>query len=544
MDNQICFLNLTTKGTYILGKDDSIHINYINKKISVKNIKFFPEKEISYLEFDSFLTSLDFEKFDLILFSLTSFSNNFFKKAASFIRENHPDKIIIAGGAHFQDKKSAEYALKKNYCDFVCLGSINVIKNLIEKIDSVSINSIKSFIETNKLKGLYYLEEDNFKGTGHSIYSEEKIPILLVKKQKIGIVVDVLLNNQCSNNCGFCVSPKHIITVPVKNYIREINSQLNGLKIRLVNLYDNNPLCRENFSRTERFFKLFLKKFDYIPNIVLYADPSVIMENKEIIDFLESFPCSNNNLFLGREAVCEKISEKIARKYKGKFRGQDRLDKEQEIIKKLSKKLGGNFTIVLNYILTPFETYDSLTKLQTEFNELTKLNRVVLRSNFLWPLPGTYVSRKYPEKYVRIEKLDVSLKYINMGGINYWDNDFLDLCFALKAKPFWDFRDPYFSFYSLSMFKLAKLIFFEEYIKQESVNELLNPIPAQLKSLIKRTSRFLKIIDKKKLYEKTLQNKIELMRYSHTEILNLPLKFVKEMADEFKQIIEFKKAYF
>ncbi|MBN2423314.1 cobalamin-dependent protein [Candidatus Woesearchaeota archaeon] len=549
MNKNICFISLSTIGMEILSVKDSITVNFIKENLNGFEIDYLPEKNISCFGFDDYLKKLKLEKYSLIAVSAPTFSYPYVKKLSDFIRKNYSELPIILGGPHVQ-KETIKKIIEKNIADLAISGSIDsfiIFIQDISKYDFKKINN-KFFPDLDEEipEGIYFRNSKlELSGKGISKFRNKEIPFLLCKQINDFYETELLLNNLCQNNCGYCNSPKNKINVPIENYLTKINSTIGNSKIMRITLYDNNPLWKPNRKRTLAFFDSIKKGYGYIPNTVLYGDPGFFLEDYDNLTAIlkKYFTSFNNNLFFGRETVDGIISKKIKRTYCNEIRDQDRLDKEKEILLKIINGLNNNFTFVINYILTPFETYETLAKLINEVKEFSKLKRVIIRSNYLWPLPGTYVSEKYKGQYVPPDELDINLKYFNLGGINYWNNDFLDLCFAMKARIDFDARDLYFSYYNISMIELIKEIYFKKY-NNKTIEKISEKIPDELSLLKTKLTEFERIIEKDRLYEINKKNKLELMRYSHLIFFNLPSKAVDELINEFKKIIDFKDRYF
>jgi len=364
--------------------------------------------------------------------------------------------------------------------------------------------------------------------------------IISIDVNETVIDVELLLTNLCPQSCGYCNTPKTQIPIKVDDYLEKIYSKK---KIRRITLYDNNPLHKLNFDRTKEFFTKLKQKIRYTPDTVLYCDPALLVDDLDrVYNFLKVFKSRNNNLFFGREHCDEFITNKIMRRTNGELRNQEFLDKEKKAILKLANKLnntfdttkGLNFTLVLNYILTPFETKESINKLLDEVNEFMNFKRVIIKSNLLWPFPMTELSEKYNDAFIHVEKLNLELKFFNYDHVNYWKNSkFLDLCNALNCRLFFHYPQHYYSWYNISMIKLARDIGLGQYKKKETVIKIISEIPNGLEELKNRFLEFDKVIDAEDL--------VGLMKHSNKIFFKLPNEVIEMMCEEFKSVLEFKK---
>ncbi|MBU0757623.1 MAG: hypothetical protein KKF44_06140 [Nanoarchaeota archaeon] len=552
------FLSLSTIGMEIVSAEDSIAAAYIQKKILSSNfsydIDFLPKKNIPYFEFDKYLRSLDFKKFSLLMVSMTTFSYPYIRKLNEHIRKKHPKLPIIAGGAHFQNENTAEKAIKNDLVDIVIIGSIDSFIRFMRDYEKKNLvfrsqkKSIFLYAKSGQVsENIFYRDvRGGISGKVSRKYNIITTPLIISKKGEIGIETELLLNNFCPNGCDYCNSPKDLIIVPVKDYIDEINAKAKQENITRISLYDNNPLWKKNRKRTLEFFDEFNSEFGRLPSTVLYMDPSHLVEDyDELAGIYKKYLTGrNNHLFFGRETVDEGIAEKIGRKYCGIVRKQDELDKEKQALIRLAEELNKNFTIVINYILTPFENNESIAKLLDEARLFSQYKHVIVRSNLLWPLPGTKVEKRFGGQFVQPDELDVDLKYFNLGGINFWESEFLDICFALKARIDFSHFDPYFSFYSFAMVELAGKIVFGEYEKKKTIKIIIGKIPKGLSLLSDKIREFGKRVDDEKLYEVNRKNKMKIMQYSHSMLLNFPDEVAVDLAEEFGRIMDAKEKWF
>ncbi len=369
--------------------------------------------------------------------------------------------------------------------------------------------------------------------------------------------VELLLSNLCPQNCGYCSSPKNQIPVSVEDYLLRIDEGLKkGRKIRRITLYDNNPLHPLNFERTKEFFSGLRAALGYIPDSVLYCDPALLVDKTEfnrIADFLILFKSRNNNLFFGREHCDHRIINKIKRRSCNKIRTQGQLDKEKDAMLMLASMLnttpegmGLNFTLVLNYILSPFEDEKSINRLLDEARLFMKSRRVILKSNFLWLFPGTELWKEYSRHYMPPEEMRQELKFFNYESMNYWKEDyenslFLDLCNALCCRLYFYLPDAYNSWYNISMLRVAMILSLKEYNKN-LISSIAKEIP--LPNLKDKFMKFGKIIYEKNYSNITKENKIRLMRDANRLFFNLHDNVIKAMCGEFRKTLEMRENHF
>ena len=531
---KILLLNLSTIGAHIIKAQDSIVLSYLNNILSKEAyINLFPKKDYTRLTFDNFLKDLDqsLEGIDAVGISSTTFSFPLAKKACSKIKKK---KIpIIIGGSHIADSSIAKKTLEDNLVDYAVVGEAGAFIDLIRWLQTG---------EGSLPKGVYSLSDGKLEGDGKGDYPENSPAFAVGRKSGSGIDCEVLLTNSCPHQCGYCTSCKKQINVETKDYIKALKEISGGKRINHLFLYDNNPMSKVNMDRTKRFFDKFEKEFEYLPSTILYGDGANLIDNfEEAKDFMSRFRHPSNNLFFGREVTSETISKKIFRGYLGKIRDQEILDDERKALHKLAESLrdspesnGLNFTIVINYILTPFETEDTLNALCDEIEGFSKYRRVIIRSNLLWPFPATKIREMYGENCILPENLPYDLKIILPDEINYWDSDFensrfLDFCFALRARPLYDAYDPYASQYAKASMELAKQLAFKNKIKKDKILDLVTDdvLRGRVSSVIDDTKK-----------DSSLG---AIMRSAYTHIFRFDDEMLDALSSDFNKIMELKK---
>ncbi|MFH0874971.1 MAG: hypothetical protein V1859_03475 [archaeon] len=546
---KLCYFSLSTQGMELLS--ESFTLSSARTAFIGLDIDYHPKKNIMVFDFKNYLKKIDFSKYSAIFVSANTFSLSMAKDL--YIHVNKKAPVIIGG--HAINLENVEQTIENGFCDAAIVGGMDAAREFIKSY-GINYNLKKEnsffYLEVKKVapNGFYYRANNQIigKGTSCSQFSE---PIILFKGNDNLTEIELLLSNTCPNNCGYCTSEKSNITAKKEDYIKKIKEYKTTKIIRLT-LYDNNPLCKSARENTIAFFEMYEKEIGPLPNTVLYCDPSTLADEYDTIaDILKKhFKAPNNNLFVGRETCSQEIAEKIGRNYNRQPRTTKQLENEKNALIKLSKELSNansgklNFTIIINYIITPFETEDSINNLILESLELRKHKRVIIRSNYLWPFSGTSVAKKYEELFMPYEMLDVTLKYFQPGGINVWNSNFLDYCFAVKAKLDFDSNDVYFSYYNLAMLHLIRDITFKKYFPNKTINEIAKLIPESQKNLKKELIDFGKKIDEEKLYFMGKKDKSRFLELTHTMFLCMPGFVVKEIKKEYEKIIEFKEDYF
>lgn len=364
---------------------------------------------------------------------------------------------------------------------------------------------------------------------------------------------EVLLTNICPQNCGYCNTPKNQIQVPVEDYVDRLIYLKKDRKIRHLTLYDNNPLHMLNFKRTSEFFSLLEEKTGYIPDSVFYCDPALLTDKKEfkrITEFMKRFKGMNSNMFFGRERPDERISIKIKRRVNGMQRSQEHLDNEKKAILKIASMLsepgknGLNFTLVLNYILTPFENSDSISCLIEEAMMFSRYRRIIIKSNFLWVFPFTETAIDYKGNYVDSDELGLNLEFFNFDSLNLWkkgfeNSRFLDLCNALNCRLYFHKPNEYYSWYNLSMLRLAGDLSLGLYQKEKTSEYLIGNLPAELKkNLGNRIREFTGFIEGNYLPVDSDETLCIMMKKANMLFFNIPEEMAARMSEEYRRILE------
>ncbi|MBN1502794.1 hypothetical protein JW930_04565 [Candidatus Woesearchaeota archaeon] len=546
---KLALFNLNLVGSQIVKAEDTLSISVMKKYIGRDLLLLLPEKNVEKKEFKRYIEKIlpTLKDVQLVALSVSTFSYQLARQFSKMVREEYSFLPIIIGGSHIVDEQQAKKTINEGVADIAVLGDVKGLVELLDLVEKEEIlfnkkSRINVKFNTETIpKGIYYLNNGKVWGSGRAYLKEQKFPLMLERKFLEEDELDLLLNNVCPNNCGYCNSPKTIISIPVKDYISDIKSK----EIKRIYLYDNNPLWRENKKRTLEFFESYKEKFKKIPDVVLYSDPSFFIEKKEFdeaVSIVKELGNRNNNLFFGREVVDEAISEKVRRKYLGDIRKQWRLDKEREVIEKFAKLANKmNFTLAISYILSPFETKESVEKMLDEVKRFSKYSKIEIKSNFLWPLPGTEIYNMHKGSFFPVEDLDLELECFDFGSINYWHKaHFLDVCFALRARIFFDYRDLFYSYYNLSAIELAKEIAFDNYDK-ETCTSIIKNLPKDLKKPLGDKLRALcNLIDKDELFKINNENLIRLLESYFKVFFNADRVILNRLKKEYEMILRAK----
>lgn len=502
MKQKLALINLALDETHFRKGEDTLTLHYLSQILKEYDISLLPSRPYHKNDFNSFRKEVlpKLKENDLIGISTNTFSQYYARKFSSIVKKLYPKKEVMLGGQGIREQHP----------------TLHIPKQLVK-------------------------------------------PVFLARDVLPNIVdIEMILTNLCPQNCGYCDTPKTQVPIPIEDYIKMISKlKQQGKKIRRMILYDNSPLHSDNFGRIKPFYEQLKKTLGYIPDSVFYCDPALLVNkkrNSEIVDFLKQFKNPNSNLFFGRECTTEYIAKKIKRRADGKVRNQDHLDRERDAILSLAKQLntsfdfnkGLNFTLVINYILTPFETQESIRHLLEEVKQFMPYKRVLIKSTLLWVFPYTETALDYKGKFISADDMKLDLKFLNFENLNYWKEDFenalfLDLCNALHCRVYFHLPDIYNSWYNVSMVKLALDMSLKKYTKK-TIPVIIEELPKDIKSLLgKKFNEFGKKIEEHALFKSTLQNKVALMRHSNKIFFNIKGKELDMLSDEYKKVLELKK---
>ncbi len=328
--------------------------------------------------------------------------------------------------------------------------------------------------------------------------------------------VSAIVTSSCPNSCAYCSSRK--------TGSSDL-SQLRMFGIRRLNLYDNNPFCVENIDKSEAFLKELAMRNGSMPETVVYIDPSAVDVPRVISLFKEG----RHTLSFGRETPAAVVAARLGRRFHRSPRDQPMLDSEKDVIMRIASSLPQSM-IIVNYIITPWETKESIARLLSEAESLSEHRNIILRSNYLWPLPGTELSEQHKGEYLEVEDIPFT-RFYHYGSLDMWDSRFLDLCTALRARVDHTPMDPIMSEYSLSMLLFASHLALGY---PDDLSRVVSRI--RIPELRERFRSFLSSVD--------TEDYSSLVYESHRMLLNMPAPAAKLLADEFEGFIKFKKGIF
>lgn len=329
-----------------------------------------------------------------------------FEPLAQLFRKAFPDATIVAGGSHFlRDDidgyaNTLEVALRSGLVDLVQVGHASGFVDLVTKH-----NGDPSRVEG---EGLYHLDPSSgdIIGSGVGRYPDlNQVPIEYDPATKVAYMI---LRNACPHNCNFCVSVADMAPrFSADTVIESLRQFFMTHDVDALYLEDSNPLERGDLDYYEGIFAAADRMKPTDKKVFLSPGQLVDREYMEG-DLLRALVRYRvQTIFMGRDVVTEEIAGKIGRRYRGMVKTQERLDDELTAFKDFVGRMGDMTVeaawpvptrIILSYIMTPFETRESVAALMEETEELARLisRRMKISSIAppLMPYPGSKLRRQ------------------------------------------------------------------------------------------------------------------------------------------------------
>lgn len=291
--------------------------------------------------------------------------------------------------------------------------------------------------------GLYWLERGRVVGRGRGAYPQlDEIPHIRGLDHKGKPRFDVMFEALCRNACRFCPANRGTFgfsraqALALLRSIRARAGEIGDEYVGMIAIDDSSPLAARRARDGSRWELLdVLAEFErgnpYYPNLFksIFLDPSILVDA-----WRESEATFNNlvtqlfnqgviSIFFGRETPTAEIAQKIGRRYNNKVRSQRRLDAERGRLKTAIRKLQKlreqhhyppreiPIVITISYIISPFETPESIETMLREAREFVKLGnelvKVEINFNPLIPYLGTPIARNFVDLMVNPERLDL-----------------------------------------------------------------------------------------------------------------------------------------
>jgi len=374
-----------------------------------------------------------------LVFAVSTTTDDYSKFAAlcRLIARRFPNALRVGGGPHFQResltqsgaplKDPVETALTDGLIHAAVCGHAKPFASFVRMLARG-----KARVEKGRLNlsgeppaGLYWLEGNEVMGHGAGRYPRlSDVPLALDSLAgSFGPRANILVNDTCSNRCDFCSVLRSSPRFEESPATESLASKAAEMGLAHINFVDSNPLE----GRKLAFYRGLLsglraKKLD--PTKSLFVDPSLIASyGEELLAFMEEHRVSE--LFTGREVVTAEVAEKIGVRYQGKLKGAERIAQEKLGLERLIHALkerpgpGGQvWSVLISYILTPFETGESALATIEEmaaFQAMSGPNvEVICQFTLLCPYPGTKLRARMVEA---IEGPDNYLNYSCMSNV-------------------------------------------------------------------------------------------------------------------------------
>ncbi len=549
-------------------------------------VELFPQRDLPREEFLSKIGTLANNcrgRNCIIAVSVMTNDYHLLAEVSEIVREKAPDTPIIAGGPHFVDNtdfsggdreegSTAAKSLKDGVVDFVNIGEGSGLRDLILGIREGSLEMVRDSggftlrcLSGEVPRGIRYRGTDRRMegmGKGSMPRINHGNPYIIPIRYRSGVGANFNLSNRCPNNCNYCNSPKHLFGLEVESYFDELEEITSGEKVTILQANDNHPLERCNREKTFRFLDAFERRYKTKPVLYnFFIDPSTLIEEGEDAwDFLKGLEGGVHQLQFGRECTDEKVASALGRHYHGAPRGQSRLDAEGDAIKRLAAILPRTRFKVF-YILTPFESEESVLKTVSEVESFTEYGNIYTGSNLLWPLPGSTNRKRYHGKYFPYEDVPPEvigeLKLVTPVEINFWHrsfpaSDFLDYLMGTGVKMYAEPLLPNNTAYHLSMMRIIASISFGTYQPGRTVPEIIKELddireqkPGDIN--LDFTDRILDLggyIDGEELYDCSERSKIRFAGLVRGRFWLWNGSTLEKFKRELQSIYSFRKSYF
>jgi hypothetical protein len=324
------------------------------------------------------------------------------------------------------------------------------------RVHVVNAGGARSFVQWMKdfsttgievdLPGLYRLEP----GTGRLLGRSEgkypefdpdgPAPYLFSENRD---EVETTFGDGCDNGCGFCAAAQGTFEITQDQIVRtfeRVFAETNPRYNIPIYIHDSNAFRALRKSRLMHA----LNQFEPIgPNGLptnikhtrltkaIYLDPGSLV-GPDGIWLTDALLAHGTFCFnLGRDRHDEMVAEKIGKKHHGQPKTQAQLDAEKQALLTFVQKLKGwkrqhswhriPLTVSLFYIITPFETRESLKGLFQEMKQFAALSTPAVEvATTFFPLtayPGTELRSRYWEYLVRPD----DLAFFSSGN-NMWSD--------------------------------------------------------------------------------------------------------------------------
>lgn len=345
---------------------------------------------------------------------------------SELIRRDFPFSTIVAGGNHIE--REDIFDRDKVRCfdavDIALLPQQNRKFNAKKKrpfADFAVVGHMQPFIELvmndgrfdRSIEGLYTLKDGQVVGAGKGKLPKlDNVPVSYIDINTNGTnrklrQAFAQLRSSCPNHCKYCATSKGI-SFPVDMAVEGLERALKGIPVTAISLTDPNPMAQNSVDYYLALFdKLRVKGIK--PYVQCYIDPSLLVDEKYFKELIRIFrEYLFDGYFIGMDCVDQDVAGNMGRNLEARPRTQQEFDAEQEAVKRfiselksfyLSGRRNGLKEVILSYIVTPFDTYDTTLKTINQAEQFGARSngyvKVDGRIGTLIPYPGTALRKEH-----------------------------------------------------------------------------------------------------------------------------------------------------
>jgi len=375
-----------------------------------KRLAAFPPRFFDAAELLSWFRSLATADGEGCIFGFSTTTDDYakFVGLCQLVAGAFPKALRVGGGPHFQREELAagggrvadpvEVALRAGLVHAAVCGHGRPFIELVGQVarGEATLAGAELAFEAEPPVGLYWLEKGEVRGQGRGGYPELAEPPLALEADGRA---NILINDTCSNRCDFCSvlrdTPRLDLGMAAASLARRAAEE----GFNHLNFVDSNPLEGKKFD-------LYGTLLNELPRLTksLFIDPSLIAGYGDgLLDFMAKHRVTE--LFTGREVVAGAVAERAGVRLQGRLKGQAQLDAERQGLdrlvaglKRLAPPGGGRWSVLISYIITPFETRESACALIREMATFQAATddrvEVIPQFSFLCPYPGTRLRQR------------------------------------------------------------------------------------------------------------------------------------------------------
>ncbi len=345
-----------------------------------------------------------------------------------FFRARYPGLTIVLGGKHFQREKVADSQGKKIYDPVEIalalkenggLGADAVVDGHMGPFLDFATNHYGAITDFDA-PGFFHEESIGREVSRHDrgYYPElSSVPYVVshTVERNGKQLIDFATDETCPNNCGYCCTNKGKLGFSdqvVDAFFRDIHS---GGRIVYAVGANPNAFQGKNSQMLRVMDKIGIGNLMRLPKSIS-LDPSIVSTPDGMSLFYKILGLGFISFFFGMERVDAPIANRLGVRLNGRNKSQAQLDAESASLKRVITEIlpsykhkvlvptfGDNakhlrLTVMMSYILTPFETRETALSNAEEINKFKRLSNddvvVDVRVSALAPYPGTAIRRQ------------------------------------------------------------------------------------------------------------------------------------------------------